>query len=42
MMMFANEMKELNNVAAAAFAKSKQSGGVRFSILQIYIFCNED
>ena len=42
MMMFANEMKQLNNAEAAAFAESKLSGGVRFSILQIYTFCNED
>ena len=42
MMMFAKEMKQLNNTAVTAFAESKLSGGVRFSILQIYIFCNED
>ena len=42
MMMFANEMKQLNNASAAAFAESKLSGGVRFSILQFHFFCKQD
>ena len=41
-MMFAQELKQLNNAAGAAFAESRLSGGVRFSILQTYIFYNGD
>ena len=42
MMMFANEMKQLKQVTAAAFAESKLSGDVRFSILQLFIFSKRD
>ena len=41
-MMCAQELKQLKNAEGTAFAESKLSGVIRFSILQTFIFCDED
>jgi hypothetical protein len=40
--MYAKEQGQLKATAATAFADGKESGTVRFSILQFHFFCKQD